>query len=109
MFNFFTSRKIEKSALNIHREMWEKGLSVRLTLEDRYNNIVRLNCGRFQLHIKSNILADRCRWRNVEDTETLLLRTFAVALACSNFGKPFSQFSHMVNGLTLDGTNENIL
>lgn len=87
--------------------MWEKGLSVRLTLEDRYNNVVRLNCGRFQLHIKSNNLSDRCRWREIVDSETLLVRTFAVALACSNFGKPFAKYSHIINGLTLDGTNEN--
>lgn len=108
MFNFIKSRKIEKQATNIYREMWEKSLAVSMTMEDRYNNIVRLNCGRFQLHIKDDDLAGKCKWHAIAETDSRICKVFAIALACSNNGVYYSKYTHLINIINLDGINENI-
>lgn len=108
MIKFFTSRKIERDALNIYREMWEKNMAVSVNRGEYGDKSVRLNCGRFQLHIQSPELSARCRWQSFMDTDSKLLKTFAVALSCSNHGEYFNKFSHLVSVMTLDGTNTNI-
>lgn len=108
MLTFIKSRKIEKQAQNIYREMWEKGLAVTVTSEDKYNNSIRLNCGRFQLHIKDNDLAGKCRWHAISETDSRTSKIFAIALACSNNGEYYSKYAHLVNRINLDGINENI-
>lgn len=108
MLTFIKSRKIKKQAQNIYREMWEKGLAVTVTSEDKYNDIIRLNCGRYQLQIKDNDLAGKCRWHAISETDSRTSKIFAVALACSNNGEYYSKYVHLVNTINLDGINENI-
>ena len=108
MLTFIKSKKIEKQAQNIYREMWEKGLAVTVTSEDKYNNIIRLNCGRFELHIKDFDLAGKCRWHAIRETDNRTSKVFAVALACSNNGEYYSKYAHLVNTINLEGISENI-
>ena len=108
MLTFIKSKKIEKQAQNIYREMWEKDLAVTVTSEDKYNNIIRLNCGRFQLHIKDNDLAGKCRWHAISERDSRTSKIFAIALACSNNSEYYSKYAHLVNTINLDGISENI-
>lgn len=107
MFNFFSSKKVFATACVMYRNLWYYSESIYFERASYYNDYVRLS-GRiggrnYQVHVNCAEIAARVRdLKEHKDNDDLLLRVFAVACSCSDYGKFFKDFKHLANSLILN-------
>ena len=111
-FTFFRSKKsqIYEAACNNFRSLWENAATVEFTRESPYNDYIRLN-GKingfnYQVHINCAVLADRITrapyYTTKRDNDETLLKIFALACACGDYGQFYSKFEHLAKELVLN-------
>ena len=103
----FASKKIYSTACLMYRTLWENGAKVEFERQSYYNNYVRLwgfiNGVQYQVHINSDEIAGRFRdLKAHRDNDSNLLRLFAVACACGDYGQYFRKFEHLAKTLVLN-------
>ena len=109
-FNIFRTKKsqIFEVACRNFRNLWETGKTVEVERMNGYDYVRMsgyINGIHYQTHINSPLLAARCgNWgrRMVVDNDTELIRIFAVACACADFGEYVDKFRNMWRDLVLN-------
>lgn len=103
----FASKKVYKTACIMYRNLWESCEKVCFQRESFYNDYMRLsgtiNGFRYQIHINAPEIAGRFRDLNEHsDTDNQLIRIFAVACSCADYGQFYKDFKHLSKSLVLN-------
>ena len=107
---FFASKKVFATACNNFRNLWINCTKIDFEKINPYSNYVRLsgklNGFNYQVNINCPAIADRvpnwCYKRTGQDNDTELIRIFALACACADYGLLFSKYEHLAKQLVLN-------
>ena len=105
----FASKKVFATACQMYRNLWENAEKIEFERMNPYNNYLRLsgyiNGKHYQVHITSAALAARInnyKYPIKRDNDTEIIRIFAVACACADYGQFFTKFEHLTKELVLN-------
>ena len=107
-FKLFASKKVFAAACRYYRNLWESCEMVEFERENPYNNYCRLsgviNRVKYQVHVNDTTIADRYNRYNKtnRDNNDELIRVFAVACVCADFGYFYKDFAHLAKNLVLN-------